>query len=63
MAGNKTSCSTDLLLVIWEFPVDYRSSEKIALSHLPNDLVGIDDLECFGVVLDVSDSPPVTQSQ
>ena len=62
MAHDKCA-DRDIAAGIWEFPVDYRFWEKIALSHLPNDLVGIDDLECFAVVLDVSDIPPITQSQ
>jgi hypothetical protein len=36
---------------LWEHPTGYRFWEKIALADLPNDLIGVEDLERFGITL------------
>ena len=36
---------------IWEYPEDYVSWDVIALSDLPNDLIGAEDLERFGIAI------------
>lgn len=59
----KMSGPRHVIAGIWEYPAGYRFWEKLALADLPNDFLGIDDLERFGIVLDVSDVPTIAQSQ